>query len=273
MLPPRSSTGDHFAMSRLCRSGWSPAVAGALSSATAGDQPDLHSRDIAKWSPVLERGGSIELVRRLCDRQKATWLLTHTEPAPELVPAGTLQTYGPLPDVRAQGLRRTLIDCADASLKIAEEMQVETLADARAQLSELLTADKATVAAAAMADGRYWTIDPSTQPRLPNSHTYWRLRVNDAFGDGRTLDVFVPLDLTSADLAPTYEALLSLEEELRVDYAAEFNAMPIEERQALAETAWRGARGAAIDRGIPDWFWKLNIDRLSWRATPRPTQS
>src|SRR5690606_13962654 len=110
-------------------------------------EPDLRTQDIAKWSPSLERGGRIDLVRRLCDSQKAEWLQTRGERAPELVAAGSLTTYGPLPERREHEMQRALANIAADAMKSAEEMRVETLADSREQMAQVLTAQKAAVAA------------------------------------------------------------------------------------------------------------------------------
>jgi hypothetical protein len=234
-------------------------------------QPDFRIEEFEGWAPTLERGGTVELVRRLCDRQKAEHLSRHGTPAPDRVAADRIETFGPLPDARAQQLARQLDEVARATLARAESMPADDLEGARAQMAEMMHGLKARSTAQCLREGRYWTVAENEHPVLPEPFSYWHIRAEHRLADGRFADVFVPLDLREPELAATYEALMSLEAEQRRGFSEEFNRIDLAERRAICEAAWAQVEGGAVERRIPDWFWKLRIDPQTWRASPLPT--
>lgn len=238
-----------------------------------GDRPavpavDARADQFELWSPALEKGGSVRLVRRPCDTEKARHLARTGEPAPELIDAGEIRTFGPIPEEKALQLAASMARLADETLTRAEQIEVTGLAEAREQAQEVLHALKAKAAAVALRDGRYWTVERNGHPRLPKQFSYWQTAMVHQLEDGTWVDVFVPIDLRAPDLATTWDALVSLEEELRRDHCRTFNEMPLEERRALCDAARRSAHGEHVEPDVPEWFWKLDVDKATLLATP-----
>lgn len=245
---------------------------GAGATAPMALTPDARLAELERWSPILQRGGTVKIVRRPCDRDRAQHLARTGEPAPEFVGSGKIVTFGPIAGTHATELARGLEQTAAGTLERAERMVVEDIVQARAQLADIVHGLKARAAAVALHEGRYWTVGPTARVPLPASHSFWRFARVHERADGTRVDVFVPIDLGGPHLAQSYEALLSLEAELRREQCGEFNRLAFDERKALYEAARAITGGESAEREVPEWYWKLRVDATTLLATPVPVR-
>ena len=225
--------------------------------------------ELSTWSPALEQGGAIRYRRIPCDAERTAIETRTGAPAPDVIDVGVLETFGPLPERIAQGLVIMLRSSGAQQIAAAESAKVEDVASARLQASDLLDGQKALVAAGLLADGHYWTVRANSHPKLPAAWSYYAMTTNETTPDGARIDVFVPIDLTQPELRVPYEAVLSLENELRRERAAAFNRLGYEERREIIARAERERLGEKDTPSQPEGCWRLDVDPNTCLATAR----
>ncbi len=240
----------------------------AMSRAPGSEPPRASLDDVATFAPLLERGATVRYRRVPCDAEREHRAAQTGVPAPEVIEVDSLVTFGPLPEASASSVARMLHNAAIQQLADAERMTVTDVASARAQAREILDGAKARQASNAMLEGHYWTVAANSHPRLPEHWSYYAASTDQTGPDGKRLDVFIPLDLLTPELRVPYEALISLENELRREHAEAFNRLDWNERAELLARADQARHGGKVTPPLPEYFWRLDIDRTTLRAVP-----
>lgn len=231
---------------------------------------DMHRlADVTSWSRLLAQGAVVRYQHQVCDQERAALEQRGGEPVPDIYQVDELKTFGPLPDATAQTLARYFHESSLSQIAEAEAVGVVDIITAREQASCLLSGLKAGAAARAILSGDYWTIEGNTHPRLPEGWSYYAAMTDEKGPDGERLDIFVPLDLHAPELRTAHAAMISLENELRRERADEFNRRPWDDRQSIVDRAALVVKGEHVDPPLPEYFWRLAIDRRTLLASPR----
>ncbi|MCC6784123.1 MAG: hypothetical protein IT457_14870 [Planctomycetes bacterium] len=229
--------------------------------------PKLALAEFETIAPALERGTTIAYRRVPCSRERAAIEAATGAPAPEDLQTDTLRTLGPLPEELVAVYSRNFLATGTQLIGQAEKAVVNDVASARTQATELLLGQQYLVASRALREGHYWTVPGNSRPQLPEHWTYIGSLSNQTTADGQNVEIFVPIDLREPELRTTYEALLSLENELRRERAAEFNRLSFDERREIVARADRARRGEAVSPELPEYFWRFQVDPTTFLAS------